>query len=72
MMKIYLLDHRSEIFQTFTDPNQLYAFCNRSVRSMKGKTLIVTHDEKVRKYELGEESPAEIFALTIKLQNEIK
>lgn len=72
MMKIYLLDHRSEIFQTFTGANQLYAFCNRSVRNMKGKTLVVRNDAKVKLYDLGEESPAEIFALTLKLQNEVK
>jgi hypothetical protein len=39
---------------------------------MKGKTLVVRNNNKVRIYDLREESPDEIFALTLKLQNEIK
>jgi hypothetical protein len=71
MTKIYLLDPRSEIFQTFQDPNQLYNFCNRSTRNMSGKTLFVRNGFKVKVYDLTNESPAEIMALTMKLQREL-
>lgn len=71
-MKLFLLDHRSEIFQTFSDSNQLYSFCNRSVRNMKGKTLIAQNGVKATAYDLGEESPAEICALSIKMLNQVK
>ena len=72
MMMLYLLDPRSEIFQSFQDANQLYAFCNRCTRSMKGKVLFVRNGSKAIPYDLTDESPAEIFALTLKLQNQIK
>ncbi len=71
-MKLFLLDHRSEIFQTFSDSNQLYSFCNRSVRNMKGKTLIAQNGMKAAAYELGEESPSEINTLAIKMMNQVK
>jgi hypothetical protein len=70
-MKIYLLDSSSEIFQTFQDANTLYGFLNRCSRNCRGKTLIVRNEKKSIAYDLGNESPAEIFALTLKLQREV-
>ena len=72
MMKIYLLDPKSDIFQTFMEANQLYAFANRSSRNFKGKVLLVRNGDKAKVYDLNDESPAEILALVLKLQNEIK
>jgi hypothetical protein len=72
MIKIFLLDLRSDIFQTFIDANQIYSFCNRSMRNLKGKMLIVRNGARGRFYDLTDESPAEIFSLVIKLQNEIR
>jgi hypothetical protein len=72
MMKIYLLDPRSEIFQSFQDANQLYGFANRSTRNFRGRILIVRNGEKAKAYDLHDESPAEIHALVLRLQNEIR
>ncbi len=72
MMKIYLLDPRSEIFQSFQDVSQLYGFANRSTRNFKGRILIVRNGDKSKIYDLTDESPAEIYALFLKLQNEIR
>jgi hypothetical protein len=71
-MKIFLLDPISDIFQTFIDANQIYGFCNRSMRNLKGKILIIRNGSRARVYDLTNESPAEIFSLVIKLQNEIR
>lgn len=72
MTEIFLLDHRAGIFQSFQDANAIFAFCNRSSHNLKGKTLVVRNGSKSRIADLGVESPKEIHALTIKLQNEIK
>ena len=70
-MNIYLLDPRSDIFQTFQDANQLFGFLNRSSRNMKGKTLIVRKGDKAKVFELNNESPSEIHMLTMMLQNDL-
>lgn len=72
MMKIHLLDHRSEIFQTFSDTNQLFNFLSRQTRFQKGKTLIMRNENKARVIDLGDESANEINKLVIQLANEIK
>lgn len=71
-MKIYLLDPKSEIFQSFFDANQIYGFLNRCTRNMRGKVMIVRNMDKAKAYDLTNESPAEIHALVLKLQNDIK
>jgi len=72
MMKIHLLDHRSEIFQTFSDTNQLFNFLSRQTRFQKGKTLVVRNENRVRILDLGDESANEINKLVVQLANEIK
>lgn len=71
MTKIYLLDPRSEIFQSFITPQQLYGFAQRSTRNFRGKTLIVRNGDKAKAYDFGDESPAEVFALVLRLQNDV-
>jgi hypothetical protein len=38
MTKIYLLDPRSEIFQSFITPQQLYGFAQRSTRNFRARS----------------------------------
>lgn len=71
MTKIYLLDPRSEIFQTFITPNQLYGFAQRSTRNFRGKILVVRNGDKVKIYDFGDESPTEVFAIVLRLQNDV-
>lgn len=71
MMKLYLLDHRSEIFQTFSDISQLFSFLNRQTRNQKGKTLIAVNDTKAVANILNNESPLEINNLALKMLNQI-
>lgn len=72
MLKIHLLDHRSEIFQTFSDINQFFNFLSRQTRFQKGKTLIVRNENRVRLFDLGDESITEINKIVIQMANEIK
>jgi len=71
MTKIYLLDPRTEIFQSFQDFSQLHAFANRSTRNWNGRILVIHNDNKSKVYNLQNETPSEILALTLKLQAEI-
>lgn len=71
MTKIYLLDPASDIFQSFITPNQLYAFAQRSTRNFRGKTLVVRNGDKAKAYDFGNESPAEVFAIVLRLQNDV-
>lgn len=71
-MIIYLLDPKSEIFQTFQTADQLYGFCQRSTRNMKGKTLIVRNGPKAVCSDLGDETPTEIHTLTLHIMNSIR
>jgi len=70
-MKIYLLDPRSDIFQSFQDANQLYGFCNRSKFFMRGRVLVVRNGLKAKVQDLKDESPTEIFTLALHFQNEL-
>jgi hypothetical protein len=72
MTKIFLLDHKSGIFQSFQDANQFYGFLQRCSRNLLGKTLIIRNGDKAKAVDLEKQSPLEINVLVIKLQNEIK
>lgn len=69
-MKIYLLG--DEVFNTFQDANQLYGYLSRCVKNPRGKVLVVRNNEKGKFYNLTDQSPAEIFAITLKLMNELR
>jgi hypothetical protein len=71
MTQIYLLDPRSEIFQSFITPNQLYSFAQRSTRNFRGKVVIVRNGDKAKAYNFGDESPTEVFAIVSRLLTEI-
>lgn len=72
MTKIYLLDPRSDIFQSFITADQLFQFAQRSTRNFRGKTLIVRNGTNARCVDLGNETPKEIFDLTTSLQSQIR
>jgi hypothetical protein len=72
MTKIYLLDPRSEIFQSFLTAEQLFQFANRQTRNFNGRTLIVRNGTVSRCVDLGNEKPKEIYDLAVNLQTQIR
>ncbi len=49
-IRFYLLDHRSEIFQTFQTLDQLISFLSR-LRYIKGKSIVVSNGVQCLQYE---------------------
>jgi hypothetical protein len=72
MTKIYLLDPRSEIFQSFITAEQLFQFANRCTRNFQGRTLIVRNGENSRCVDLKNETAKEIYNLVLNLQSQIR
>ena len=72
MMKIHLLDPRSDIFQSFITPDQLFNFAQRSSRNFNGRTLVVRNSDKARCIDLRKETPVEINALVMKTLNDLR
>jgi hypothetical protein len=72
MTKIYLLDPLSEIFQSFITAEQLFQFANRSTRNFRGRTLVVRNGSVSRCVDLKNETPKEIYDLTVNLQSQIR
>lgn len=70
MTKIYLLDPRSEIFQSFLTADQLLKFAQRSTRNFQGKTLVIRTDNNARCVDLRNEMPVEIYQLVLRLMSE--
>lgn len=72
MTTIYLLDPRSEIFQSFITAEQLLNFANRCTRNFRGKTLIVRNGDNAKCFNLGNETAREIYNLVTTLQSQIR
>lgn len=70
MTKIYLLDPRSEIFQSFLTADQLLKFAQRSTRNFQGKTLVVRTGDRAQCVDLRNEMPVEIYQLVLRLVSE--
>ena len=49
-IRFYLLDHKSEVFQTFQTLDQMINFLSR-LRYIKGKSIIISNGEKCYQYE---------------------
>jgi hypothetical protein len=71
MKKLYLIDPRNEIVQIFPTASDLYRFCSRLTRGVKGKTLVVQDGERARVYNLTDEAPAEVNQIAMRLQYEV-
>jgi hypothetical protein len=71
MAKIFLLDHRSGIFQSFQDSNQFFSFLQRSSRNMRGKTLIVRNGEKAKSIDLQDQTAIDINKMVAQIQQQL-